>query len=111
MAVGQNNSVASVFQASLGFVFLYGNWTADSINRERKALTTHKELGADGQDTVAEEAGGMSTHSGHGRLEVAGGEPGAEPLHVAVTQQAAGVQDAGKHRKETGGGVRRVIHK
>ncbi|TNN38196.1 hypothetical protein EYF80_051645 [Liparis tanakae] len=36
----------------------------------------------------------MSADGRHRALEVAVGQPGPEPLHVAVAQQAAGVQDA-----------------
>lgn len=35
----------------------------------------------------------MGTDSGHRLLELAVSEPGPQPLHVAVTQQAACVQD------------------
>lgn len=41
----------------------------------------------------------MGTDSGHRLLELAVGQPRPQPLHVAVTQQAACVQDT-ENRKE-----------
>lgn len=61
-------------------------------------LTTNKLLWADGQDVVTKQAGRMSTYSGDRLLEVAVSQPRAQPLHVAVTQQAACVQDTGNRK-------------
>ena len=41
----------------------------------------------------------MGTDSGHRLLELAVSQPGPQPLHVAVTQQAARVQDT-ENRQE-----------
>jgi len=66
-------------------------------------LTTDKLLRADGQDVVAEQAGRMSADRRHRALEPAVGQPGPEPLHVAVAQQAARVQDAEGTQRGNGG--------
>lgn len=66
------------------------------MKRKRKkniGLTTNKLFRADGQDTAAKKAGRMSTDSGDRLLELAVSQPRPQPLHVAVTQQAARIQD------------------
>ena len=70
-------------------------------------LTTDKLFRANGQDAATKKAGWMSTDSGDRLLELAVSQPWPQPLHVAVTQQAARVQDAG-NREMTRGNVPRV---
>ncbi len=63
-------------------------------------LTTNKLFRADGQDIVTKKAGRMSADSGDRLLKLAVRQPRPQPLHVAVTQQAACVQDTENRRKQ-----------
>lgn len=56
-------------------------------------LTTNKLFRADGQDVTTKKAGRVSTDSRDRLLKLAVGQPRPQPLHMAVTQQAACVQD------------------
>lgn len=79
-----------------------------STLEKRMGLTANKLLRADWQDAASKKAGGMSTDSGDRLLELAVSQPRPQPLHVAVTQQAACVEDT-ENRQVMKAALTRVI--